>query len=144
MQTQLWTVARFPSGTWSTGGRVTCEEYEMCEVYQIPASSRDEAKKKAQSVRSRLVKRQLPLPTQSAPYRAEEAAPSEVKSGGKIKLTPAQLKLLQEQSGGFSGDYKPGLKLIELGFIDVREAGFGHRKWTINDAGLAYLASLSK
>jgi hypothetical protein len=49
----LWTVVRFPNGDWSTGGKPTDPDYAECEVWQIEASSRDEAKKKAQAKRSR-------------------------------------------------------------------------------------------
>lgn len=49
----LWTVARFPSGMWSTGGKPTDPEYEHCEVFQVLASSRESAKKKAQAMRYR-------------------------------------------------------------------------------------------
>ena len=45
-----WTVARFPSGYWTTGGRPSC--YEGAEVFQVQAFTRDEAKKKAQAQRS--------------------------------------------------------------------------------------------
>lgn len=50
---KLWTVARFPSGDWSTGGRPTDIEYSESETWQVWASSREEAKKKAQGLRSR-------------------------------------------------------------------------------------------
>jgi len=56
----------------------------------------------------------------------------------KIKLTPAQLALLKEKSGGFIDSYKPGLKLIELKLIDVTGNGYYH--WTINTAGEELLA----
>jgi ribosome-binding factor A len=47
------------------------KDYEHCEVYLIPADSDKQATKKAQAVRSRLVKQGKALPTQSAPYRAD-------------------------------------------------------------------------
>lgn len=59
----------------------------------------------------------------------------------KIKLTPAQLALLQEKKGGFIDTYKPGLKLIELGLIDV--IGKGYYRWTINAAGEELLAMVA-
>lgn len=49
---ELWTVVRFPNGSWSSGGRPDDPDYECCEVYQIPASSREEATRKAKSKRS--------------------------------------------------------------------------------------------
>ena len=58
----------------------------------------------------------------------------------RIKLTPAQLSLLQEKRGGFLDNYKPGLKLMELGLIDV--AGNGYYRWTINSNGEAVLAEI--
>lgn len=70
MDTRLWTVVRFPAGVWSTGGKPSSPDYEDCEVYQIPADSREKATKKAQAVRSRLVKKGSPLPTQNAPFKA--------------------------------------------------------------------------
>ncbi|MCS7527020.1 hypothetical protein N0609_11960 [Pseudomonas aeruginosa] len=39
-------------------------------MYLIPAESLDKAKKKAQAIRARLVKKGSPLPTQAAPYEA--------------------------------------------------------------------------
>jgi hypothetical protein len=49
----LWTVARFPNGTWSTGGSPKDPEYKDCEVFVVDAETRDTAKRKAQSKRSR-------------------------------------------------------------------------------------------
>jgi len=48
----LWTVARFPNGSWTTGGRPDSPDYAQCEVWQIEASSRHEATKKAQAKRA--------------------------------------------------------------------------------------------
>lgn len=62
----------------------------------------------------------------------------------KVKLTPAQLKLLQEEKGYFVADYKPGLKLIEHALIDSEAATYGRLKWEINEAGRAYLAATSQ
>lgn len=53
MAEQLWTVVRFPNGSWSTGGKPTDPDYAQCEVWQIPAASREAATKKAQARRSR-------------------------------------------------------------------------------------------
>jgi hypothetical protein len=49
----LWTVVRFPSGHWSTGGAPTDPEYSECEIWQVEARTREEAKKKAQRIRHR-------------------------------------------------------------------------------------------
>lgn len=70
METRLWTVARYPVGTWDTGGKTSDPAYESCEVYQVLAESRDQAKKKAQSTRSSLVRKGSPLPTQASPFKA--------------------------------------------------------------------------
>ena len=70
METRLWTVVRFPSGEWSTGGKPSAPEYESCEVYLIPAEGRENTKKKAQSVRAGLVRKKSALPSQNAPYKA--------------------------------------------------------------------------
>ncbi|WGX45679.1 hypothetical protein P7I94_00185 (plasmid) [Pseudomonas aeruginosa] len=43
----VWTVARFPDGSWSTGGSPDDPDYALCEVFRIEADSRDEAKKKS-------------------------------------------------------------------------------------------------
>ncbi len=59
-----------------------------------------------------------------------------------IKLSPAQLSLLKEREGRFIDTYKPGRKLMELGFIDATETnGGGYYRWAINAAGEAFLAS---
>lgn len=52
MKEQLWTVARFPNGFWSTGGKPTDPDYAECEVFTILATSREQAKKRAQARRS--------------------------------------------------------------------------------------------
>lgn len=70
MESRLWTVVRFPDGSWSGGGKPSEPDYEHCEVYRIPAESLEKAKKKAQSVRSRLVKTGSALPSQSSPLEA--------------------------------------------------------------------------
>ncbi len=70
MGTKIWTVVRFPAGVWSGGGSRNDPEYSKCEVYLIPAESLDKAKKKAQAVRARLVKKGCELPSQASPYQA--------------------------------------------------------------------------
>lgn len=64
----IWTVVRFPNGTWSTGGKVSDPEYTDCEVYRVPADSREAAKKRGQALRSRLKRKGHPLPTQVEPF----------------------------------------------------------------------------
>ena len=51
--TLAWTVARFPDGTWTTGGNPTDPDYANCEVWVIEAAGRDAAKRKAQAQRRR-------------------------------------------------------------------------------------------
>jgi hypothetical protein len=48
-----WTVARFPNGSWTTGGKPSSKDYENCEVFVVEAESRESATKKAQAKRSR-------------------------------------------------------------------------------------------
>ena len=47
-----WTVARYPSGSWITGGRPDDPDYAECEVWVIGAETRDAAKRKAQAKRA--------------------------------------------------------------------------------------------
>jgi|GEM_PF-2346480 len=70
MDSRLWTVGRFPAGVWSGGGSRNDPDYSECEVYLIRAESLEKAKKKAQAVRARLVKKGSELPTQASPYQA--------------------------------------------------------------------------
>lgn len=44
----IWTVVRFPNGSWSYGGRPTDPDYSECEVWRIEASTGAQAVKKAQ------------------------------------------------------------------------------------------------
>ena len=57
MMERLWTVARFPNGSWSYGGKPTAPEYEHCEVWQIAADTAKEAMRKAQAKRRRELKK---------------------------------------------------------------------------------------
>lgn len=59
---QLWTVARFPDGSWSTGGKPSDPAYQCCDVYTVLATDRDGAKRKAQQFRRALLKKQQPRP----------------------------------------------------------------------------------
>lgn len=47
----LWVVGRYPNGEWGTGGTKDDPDYEGCEMFEVEASSRDEAKRKAQAQR---------------------------------------------------------------------------------------------
>jgi hypothetical protein len=58
MRTEIWTVARFPNGTWSYGGRPDDPDYEQCEVFRVLAADGPRAVRKAQGVRVR-AKRKL-------------------------------------------------------------------------------------
>lgn len=53
MTQQLWTVARFPNGSWTTGGGPDDPIYELSEVFQVMAGSRKHATQKARSQRAR-------------------------------------------------------------------------------------------
>lgn len=57
-----WTVARFPNGSWSSGGKPDSKEYQSCEVFVVDADSREKATKKGQSQRSRQRRRDGLLP----------------------------------------------------------------------------------
>lgn len=54
MTSTLWVVVRFPSGSWDTISRRQQGCHIDCEIWQIEATTRDEAKKKAQARRARL------------------------------------------------------------------------------------------
>lgn len=49
MKEQLWIVARFPDGSWSSGGRASSPEYANCEIFRVLATGRDDAEKKAKA-----------------------------------------------------------------------------------------------
>lgn len=57
----IWTVVRFPNGSWSYGGKLDDPDYELCEKWRIAADSPQAAVKKAQAKRSR-AKRAAPQP----------------------------------------------------------------------------------
>lgn len=48
-----WTVARFPNGSWSTGGSPDDPDLAECEIFIVEADSPEKAKKKAQAKRAR-------------------------------------------------------------------------------------------
>lgn len=54
----LWTVVRFPNGSWSYGGKPTDPDYAECEVWQIYAKDAKAAVKAAQAKRSREQRKQ--------------------------------------------------------------------------------------
>lgn len=102
---RLWTVARFPNGSWSTGGKPTDPEYALCEVFQVRASSREQAKRLAQSLRSRRRKKRplwdaehapAPPPAKPGPRppndrgQGRKPLPEELRTKAKtVRLTPA-------------------------------------------------------
>jgi hypothetical protein len=49
----LWTVVRFPNGSWSYGGKPTAPDYAKCEIWRIEAKDGKAAVKKAQAKRSK-------------------------------------------------------------------------------------------
>ena len=49
-----WTVARFPNGTWATGGNASDPDYGGCEIWIIDAPDRETAKRRAQGRRAAL------------------------------------------------------------------------------------------
>lgn len=71
MESRLWTVARFPAGVWSSGGKLSDPDYSLCELYQVAAESSEKATKKAQGIRTRLLKKGVQLPTQATPYKQD-------------------------------------------------------------------------
>lgn len=48
-----WTVARFPSGSWTTGGKPSDADYKGCEEFVVEAPDRKTATKRAQAKRTR-------------------------------------------------------------------------------------------
>jgi len=49
-----WTVARFPDGSWTTGGSPLDSDYGGCELWIIDAPDRETAKRRAQGRRAAL------------------------------------------------------------------------------------------
>lgn len=47
----IWTVVRFPDGSWSYGGRPDSPDYAECEVWRIDADTAELAVRKAQAKR---------------------------------------------------------------------------------------------
>ncbi|MGN5048867.1 hypothetical protein ACTG16_23480 [Aeromonas sp. 23P] len=67
METNTFTVVRSPMGSWFRGERPENPTYRGCEIYLITADCFAKAKMKAQSIRSGIVKKGSPLPTQEKP-----------------------------------------------------------------------------
>lgn len=59
MKEQLWTVVRFPDGSWSFGGKPEDPSYELCEKWGVLASSGQHAVKLAQGRRRRRLQARL-------------------------------------------------------------------------------------
>lgn len=59
MKTQLWTIVRFPDGSWSYGGKPSDPAYEFCEKWRIPAVEAKQAVKLAQARRRRTLSKRL-------------------------------------------------------------------------------------
>jgi len=53
MDKQMWTVARWPGGTWDTGGKPSDYD-DSCEIFTIEGTDRAVVKKKAQGHRGKL------------------------------------------------------------------------------------------
>lgn len=53
----VWTVARYPNGSWDTGGKPDDPDYAECEVFRVLATGRDQAKKLAQAERRKLMRK---------------------------------------------------------------------------------------
>lgn len=54
----IWTVVRFPDGSWSYGGSPNSPDYAECEVWRISADTARAAIKRAQGKRRREKERQ--------------------------------------------------------------------------------------
>mgnify|MGYP001564384639 CR=1 FL=1 len=48
---QVWTVVRFPDGSWSSGGKIDSPEYDLCEKWSVFASDRGAAVSAAKKLR---------------------------------------------------------------------------------------------
>ena len=59
---KIWTVVRFPNGSWSYGGNPTSPGYEECEIFEVTAADGKAAVKKAQAKRSRENRRPVGYP----------------------------------------------------------------------------------
>jgi hypothetical protein len=59
MKEQLWTIVRFPDGSWSFGGKPNDPAYEFCEKWRIAAVEAKHAVKLAQVRRRRTLSKRL-------------------------------------------------------------------------------------
>src|SRR3546814_13207442 len=59
MKEQVWTIVRFPDGSWSYGGKPSDSAYEFCEKWRIPAVEAKQAVKLAQSRSRRTLSKRL-------------------------------------------------------------------------------------
>lgn len=59
MNEQLWTVVRFPDGSWSFGGRPDDPAYALCEKWRLLAGDGKQAVKRAQGRRRRTLTARL-------------------------------------------------------------------------------------
>jgi hypothetical protein len=66
----LWTVVRFPNGSWSYGGKPDAPDYAECEVWRIDAGDGKSAVRKAQTQRYNASRRK-----KVEPVGAERKAP---------------------------------------------------------------------
>ena len=53
MNNKVWTVVRFPNGSWSYGGKPSDPDYVECKVFRITAIDGKAAVKKAQAMQNR-------------------------------------------------------------------------------------------
>lgn len=65
---KIWTVVRFPNGSWSYGGSPSDPDYSECEIYAVDAVTPEAAVKSAQSKRSASIRK--------AKLQAEKDAPA--------------------------------------------------------------------
>jgi len=59
MKEQLWTIVRFPDGSWSFGGKPEDPAYERCEKWRLLAGDGKQAVKRAQGRRRRTLSARL-------------------------------------------------------------------------------------
>jgi hypothetical protein len=62
----IWTVVRFPNGSWSYGGSPDSPDYAECEIWRIPATTAKIAVEKAQAKRRSAIARQAKLKTKGS------------------------------------------------------------------------------
>lgn len=111
---KIWTVVRFPSGAWSGSGgnKANIPEYSVCEVYLAKGDTFDRAKKRAQAVRSGLVKKGAKhLPTQQTPFFCDwEAA---IPSGFQLDDKTGCLNMSKKEDVGFGSVPEPVIMAME-------------------------------